>query len=102
MLLGKTEEERLVFFFICEGTEACVEGLRGAGDLSGRRDACLHEGTAMREVNLIIYRQEHVDWAGQGLSSTGAPGLPAQRRTLTRCGASPPDPIQSALQLPRC
>jgi len=56
----------------------------------------------MREVNFIMHGQEHVERPAEGLSSTGAPGQLALRRTPTRCGAWPPHPIQTALHLPPC
>ena len=102
MLLLCREEERVVFFFICEGREGCAEGLRREGDCPRRRGSVRDEGAAMREVNFVLDGQTHVDWPAEGLSSTGAPGQPALHRTCTRCGASTPSLIQSALHPPPC
>ena len=55
----------------------------------------------MREQDFIIYRQEHVDWAGQGLSSTGAPGLPARVAISLALALGHHTGSRGALHLPR-
>ena len=48
------------------------------------RSAAGHvEVLAVREVNFLFGRQEHVQWPAEGLSSTGAPGqLPCVAHAL--------------------
>ena len=60
------------------------------------------EARGSGEVNFLLGRQEHVQWPAEGLSSTGAPGRLALRRSPTRCGALTPSLIQSALHPPPC
>ena len=72
------------------------------GGRAFRRGVGHLEVLAVREVNFLFGRQEHVQWPAEGLSSTGAPGRLALRRSPTRCGALTPSLIQSALHLPRC
>ena len=68
--------------------------------------ACSLRPPAMGEVNFPFGRQEHVQWPAEGLSSPGAPGQLALRRTCTRFGALTPSLIQrvtqSALHPPPC
>ena len=75
--------------------------MRQAG-LVRRRDVWLRGGTAMGEANFLFAGNEHVQGPAEGLSSAGSPGQPALHRTCTRCGASTPSLIQSALHPPPC
>ena len=78
------------------------EGMNREAPSLGRRDVWSREGPASGEVNFVLSGQTHVEWPAEGLSSTGAPGQLALRRTPTRCGASTPSLLQSALHPPPC
>ena len=101
MLLGKRNS---LFFslFICEGREEGCGGPVSGGGRAFRSAAGRVEVLAMGEVNFLIGGQTHVQWPAEGLSSTGAPGRLALRRSPTRCGALTPSLIQSALHPPPC
>ena len=69
--LPLAREKSTLFFSLYVKQEVCCGGAGGGADLSGRRDICLREGEAMREVNFIMHGQEHVERPAEGLSSTG-------------------------------